>query len=244
MGEATQDVPKCFVTLGGEKLINWQKSALSAAGIDEVVAIGGYRANLLSNEIDVPFVNRRWSETSSVASLRAANHLLAESPAVVVYSDIVFHPDHVTALLSGHGDLRITYDLDWLELWRLRAEDPLLDAETFAQEDGWLTNIGDKPDNLDQIAGQYMGLLYITPAAWGDITGFLSDQPADFVDRLDLTGLMARMLELRMKIGVVPVHGKWCETDTENDRRLYESLLNAPSPWHHDWRWIDAEDSR
>ena len=47
--------------------------------------------------------------------------------------------------------------------------DPLLDAETFKlSSDGSLLEIGNKPRNVEEVEGQYMGLLRFSPRGWSE----------------------------------------------------------------------------
>ena len=57
--------------------------------------------------------------------------------------------------------------INWLALWERRFGDPLLDAETFRlSSDGSLLEIGNKPRNVEEVEGQYMGLLRFSPEGW------------------------------------------------------------------------------
>ena len=54
----------------------------------------------------------------------------------------------------------MTYDPNWLGLWIQRFGDPLLDAETFRlTPEHTLAEIGNKPKSVEEVQGQYMGLL-------------------------------------------------------------------------------------
>lgn len=237
MGSGTQNAPKCFTSLAGKKLIQWQIAALNKAGIETVWAVGGYLKEKLESEVTVPFVNEKWDQTNSVRTLMQASEVLSSENCVVSYSDILFHPQHIKELMNGRGNLRITYDTEWLKLWSLRAENPLLDAETFRQNNSWVKEIGAKPNSLEEIQGQYMGLLYFTPEAWHKTEELLKSLPAETVDKMDITSLLSRLLNIGLGIGAVGIRGKWCEVDTLTDVSLYQDQINGCAEWMHDWRW-------
>jgi len=240
MGNMTADKPKCFAELSGHKLIEWQIAALKTAGIKDTFAIGGYRSKLLQAYLPVPYVNEKWIETNSVASLLCAHDVLSQETCVVSYSDIVYHPDHITNLINqqekARWDICLTYDLKWLELWSARAEDPLLDAETFSENGGIITDIGRKPQCLSEINGQYMGLLLFTPAGWSQVTSFLKTLSPERKAKIDMTSMLSELLNRNVKIGAVPIQGKWCEVDTIEDKEIYEAKIGQNEKWSHDWR--------
>ena len=105
-----------------------------------------------------------------VTSLAAAAPWLEAGPVIVSYADIFYRRELVRNLTATAGDLVIAYDRQWRALWRRRFADPLADAETFrADASGRLAEIGSKTTSIDEIEGQYMGLLKFTPRAWADV---------------------------------------------------------------------------
>lgn len=240
LGPLTAEQPKCLTVLNGRPLLDWQLDALAAAGIGDVTVIRGYRAETLNSPRYATCDNPRWAETNMVRTLCQSEALLSAHPALVLYSDIVYHPDHVRALARTDGDLSITYDTDWQSLWSLRFADPLSDAETFRHRGGQLMQIGGRAHALSEIEGQYMGLLKFTPRGWQAVRATLDRMPADAVDRLDMTSLLARLLEGGQAIRCVPVQGRWCEVDNGHDLAVYEGKLrqaDGAGRWRHDWRW-------
>ncbi|MBK9578061.1 MAG: phosphocholine cytidylyltransferase family protein [Fibrobacterota bacterium] len=240
MKRLTEEVPKCLTPLAGLPLLEWQLSSLRQAGASAVTVVRGWRAEKLEGNF-ATIDNPEWSTSNMVVTLSKTASLLSQGPCVVSYSDIVYHPDHVRELLDAPGDIAITYDLDWLDLWSARNEsDPLADAETFREEDGWLKAIGSRPKTLDEVQGQYMGLLRFSPAGWSQVEQFLSELAPEVVNKLDMTSLLSRLLERGVRIAAVSVRGKWCECDTESDLEVYESILEISEAegrrWRHDWR--------
>lgn len=231
----TTDRPKCLVELAGRPLLDWSIDSLHAAGINEIKVVGGYCREQLKGPFEVR-ANPRWEQTNMVRSLLAVEDLLEKAQVLVAYSDIVFHPDHVRALLAAESPA-ITYDRRWKELWSERFDDPLKDAETFKLEGDRVVEIGRKPERLEQIQGQYMGLLSFTPDAWAKVSALLRQCTDAELDRLDMTSLLSRFLASGHRLHAVGVDGRWCEADSETDLALYERKLATGTPWAHDWRW-------
>ncbi|MEQ8815120.1 MAG: phosphocholine cytidylyltransferase family protein [Thalassobaculum sp.] len=239
MRDATADRPKCLVPLAGRPLLDWQRSAFQRAGVDTIAAVGGYRAERLAREIEVPFVNPRWETTNMVRSLTFAAPWLGERDSLISYSDIAFRPSAVERLAAAPGDIAITYDRQWAALWRGRFEAPLEDAETFRVEGGRVVEIGDRPNSMYEVEGQFMGLLKFTVAGWQAVSGYLDGLGDAATDRLDMTGLLRRLIADGHEVRGVPVEGGWVEVDSESDLAYYESMVGAAAhsgPWAHDWR--------
>jgi len=239
MREATADRPKCLVKLAGRALLDWQLAAFRDAGLTTVAAVGGYRAERLAEEVEVPFVNRDWETTNMVRSLTCANAWLRERDTLVSYSDIAFNRTAVERLVAAGGDIAITYDRLWAALWSGRFADPLGDAETFRIVDGRVVEIGARAASMQEIEGQFMGLLKFSAAGWRTIRAYLDTLEPAAVDRLDMTGLLGRLIAEGVEVRGVPVDGGWVEVDAETDLAYYDRMTGATAPaagWTHDWR--------
>lgn len=237
MGRLTDDYPKCLTPLAGKPLLQWQIEALQQAGVSRIALVRGYLAHRLQGPHYTVFDNRRWSETNMVMSLVCAQAWLEEATCIVSYADIVYHPAIVQALMAAKGDIALTFDRLWYQLWSERFDDPLADAESFQlTASGDLKAIGARVSTVEEIEGQYMGLLKFTPHGWRQVRDFLTTIPAEERDALDMTGLLRRLLEWGVRIQAVPVEGRWCEVDSETDLELYERRLHSAGRWSHDWR--------
>jgi choline kinase len=229
MGPLGDDRPKCLVELEGTPLIERQIAALRRGGADEIGVVRGYRAE----KIDFPglsyFANERWSQTNMVMSLAAAAHWLRAGPVIVSYADIFYRSDLVRSLAGAPGPLVIAYDRDWRSLWTRRFADPLTDAETFRIDTmGRLLEIGGKTSRIEEIEGQYMGLLKFTPEAWSAVETLLAKLDAEIRDRLDMTGLLRRLLSRKeLPINTLCTAGQWGEIDNAEDVALYRRMIEA-----------------
>lgn len=235
MKSLTNERPKCLLELAGHSLLEWQLKALKAAGIKRIIVVCGYLGVKIKGDFE-KVDNTRWAETNMVRSLECIfPHLNQEESIIVSYADIVYKEEHVQTLINTKGEICITYDTSWENLWRLRQDNPLIDAETFKQQNGVLLDIGEKPNSLDDIQGQYMGLLKITPNGIAWISNYTRKLPSEKVDKLDMTSLLRGLLNNHKEIKVCPVNGGWCECDTAEDIKRYELQLSH-NDWLHDWR--------
>lgn len=226
----TDTQPKCFTVLNGRRLIDCQIAALRSCGVEEVAIVTGYRAELLDGLADRHFHNPRWANTQMVETLRMANSWLMKYDCIVSYSDIYFENYAAVALRDSEGDLVVANYPGWRSLWEARFNDPLEDAETFKQDTvGRLSEIGGRAISLDDIDGQFAGLLRFSPVGWSSFEGYLSELPALEVDRLDMTATLARLIARGVRINVCPIVGQWFEIDDKEDLMTAEKLMGESS---------------
>lgn len=231
MKDLTNERPKCLVVLRGKALLDWQLEALTAAGISNIGIVTGYQRELLANRGLVEFHNERWAETNMVSSLACAQEWLRAEPCVVSYSDIFYSPTAVQSLMTCDAPLAITYDPNWLELWRQRFGDPLLDAETFRlTPEHTLAEIGNEPKNVDEVQGQYMGLLRFTPGGWAEVLRIQTGLTPEQCDKMHMTGTLQRLIDKGcIPITAVPYTGEWGEVDSAEDLAMYGVGIQAQS---------------
>jgi choline kinase len=227
MGHLGDDRPKCLVELEGRPLIERQIAALSRGGVDEIGVVRGYRAEMIHRPGLFYFANEQWAETNMVMSLAAAKPWLSSGSVIVSYADIFYHSDLIRGLAAASGELVISYDRAWRRLWTRRFADPLSDAETFRIDGaGQLLEIGGKTMRIEEIEGQYMGLLKFTPPAWNAVEMLLGTLDTATRNRLDMTGLLRRLLAGKnLPISTFATDGQWGEIDNPEDVALYQTMI-------------------
>jgi choline kinase len=214
-----------MIPFRGRPLLDWQISAFQGADIEDIALVTGYmRAAIFSNFVQ--FSNNRWSETNMVSSLICAKSWLEETDCVISYSDIFYEFEAITLLKKEGSDISILYDVNWLRQWNARFENPLSDAETFKiNSAGRLLEIGGRPETIEEIDGQYMGLLKITTKGWHTVSKVLSEFDECEVDRLSMTKLLNILIQKNIDVAGIPFDGFWGEIDNADDLRVQEQLV-------------------
>ncbi len=233
MGDETASKPKCFTILKGKRLLDWQFAALQGAGIMDISVVTGYKAEMFEGDFST-FVNNRWSETNMVASLFCVDAY--EGNTIISYSDIVYKKEHIISLNKSDADITITADRNWADLWKLRFENPLDDAETFKSDNEKLLEIGGKTNNISEIEAQYMGLLKLSQKGWQIMFDVFQSMSDSEKDNMDMTKMLNLLLSKGIGINIVFINGGWCEADEYSDIMAYEKELNQNKNWKHDWR--------
>jgi L-glutamine-phosphate cytidylyltransferase len=113
------------------------------------------------------------------------------------------------------------------------------DAETLIRDGHSLLSIGARAVSLDQVQGQFMGLLRVQPSAWTRAAKWLAmseyELGEDYVDRLDMTSLLQALISHGETIRCVQVDGGWVEIDSARDLGIVEGALREPG-FTHDFR--------
>ena len=222
----TLDKPKCMVEIDGVSLIDRQLAVLKSEGLENIVMIGGYKIEMLK-QYGIKLINNpRYYETNMLWTLFCAEDEL-EGDVIVSYGDIVYSREILKSLLKSTADIAVTIDKEWESYWQARNEDPLDDAETLKlREDGTIGEIGQKPKSLNEIEGQYMGLMKFSANGVKQIKEIFNSAIKDKkvlgkeVENAYMTDLLQAVINSERQITAVPIFGEWIEIDTVNDLEL------------------------
>ena len=159
----TDKLPKCLVPLMGKSLLDRQADVLRECGISNIHVIGGYYVNEIQSRGYSCSVNENFANTNMVATLFSALHYLqGDEDLIISYGDIIYQSENLKQVLDCTDEIGLMIDMHWRRYWELRFTDPLSDAETLILDDkGYIQELGKKPQNFDEIQGQYTGLIKI-----------------------------------------------------------------------------------
>ena len=150
---------------------------------------------------------------------------------IISYGDIIFEQKNLDLLLNSNDEISLMIDKQWKDLWKIRIENPLEDAETLVIDGKeFITEIGKRPKNYNKIHGQYTGLIKVRSDKIGQLI--------DFYDTLDrnklydgknfknmyMTSFMQELINANWKVKAVLVNGGWLEIDSVSDLKTYEKL--------------------
>jgi choline kinase len=228
----TDDKPKCLVSLLGKSLLERQTHTLRQAGIDNIHVATGYRAEQIENLGYATTLNPRFAETNMVETLFSAKAFIRQTgDLIIAYGDIVYQSNNLEALMACDDEIALMIDSQWREFWSVRLEDPLSDAETLKIDtDGYVVELGKKPDSYEQIEGQYTGLIKVRAdkldqfiAFYGGLDRSASYDGKDF-DNMYMTSFLQLLINAGWKAKAVEVSNGWLEIDSVEDLREYENL--------------------
>lgn len=235
MGELTDNSPKSLTKLFDKPLLEYQINALKSAGISEIGIITGYKSEAIKPFITshnlIAFHNESWADSNMVYSLLCAREWLENSDFVVSYSDIFYEASGVKDLANLRCDAGILYATNWLEIWQERFPNNVLDdAESFRLDsENNLLEIGSKAKSIDEIQGQFMGLMKFSKEGFKSLCQML--QTLD-IKALDSTAMLQKFIESKQCVKCVAFSGVWGEVDSQSDIKIYEKMytINVNSP--------------
>lgn len=220
----TDDRPKCLSMVGNRTMLESQLSVLKAGGVDEIIIVTGYKGHMLESFGCRTVHNLLWEETNMVISLLCASEEFSGG-SIVSYSDIIYSNDVVSRLTKQPEDIVVVYDRDWKKLWELRFENPLQDVESFViGSDGRIRDIGRKVQSLEDVQGQYTGLMRFSKEAFRWIRDFTDKQPEEVLHKMDMTTMLHSLIKEAYPVYGMAIDGGWCEIDTETDLALANKL--------------------
>lgn len=227
----TDDKPKCLVEVEGISLLDRQLDILrSNPAVSKLIIVGGYCWESLKGRSDVLLINEEYMETNMVYSLHVAQKFLKDD-VLISYGDIVYSGKILEKLVAFNGSIGIAIDNEWEAYWRARCDDPLKDAETLKiDKAGLITEIGQKPGHINEIEGQYMGLMKLNPKGAtlfaqmiGDaFSGKHKNHPIH--ENSYLTDLLMALIKAGAPVSAVCHNEPWAEVDTHEDLILPETL--------------------
>ena len=218
--DLTDDLPKCLLKIGNKSLRERQNESLTQAGIHDIYIVGGYKINSLFAYNRPLYRNEKWESTNMVHSLLCAYETLKNFDCIVSYGDI-FYSDKIVSLLSKSKEMiSVAYDKNWLSLWKKRFENVLDDAESFKKDVMEnIIEIGKQANTIDEIEGQYMGLLKFKKEFWVSHKDFLDSIPANS----SMTDFLQTLIQRGVGIKGVENIWPWGEADSPEDIEVYES---------------------
>ena len=232
----TNTKPKCMVELKGKPLLNYQLDTIRKCGFkqQDLALVAGYLHEAIVAPNITQYRNDFFAETNMVTTLFSAEEFMSDADDLIIsYGDIVYSTEVLEKLLATEGDLVVAADLDWYDLWKLRMENPLDDAETFKiDEKGNITELGKKPAVYDEVQAQYIGLIKISTKKVSDFIHHYHtmDKNGNYDGRdfnnMYMTSLIQSLIDIGWDVRPAFINRGWIEVDSVEDLRIYENQKN------------------
>lgn len=230
-----------MVPLFGKPLLEQQVDTFKNCNIYDITVVTGYK----SDKINIPNINYLrnddYADTNMVETLFCAKEIMTDD-VIVSYGDIVFQKNVLEKLISSKDDFSIITDKNWLRYWKIRFANPLDDAESLKiNNEGYITDIGQKVNTVDEINGQYIGLMKFQNKGLDFLKKYYEimknnskTHPNPLNPKLPfkksfMTDLLSGLIKEGCKLRAVPISNGWLELDTYEDFKLYEKMYQDES---------------
>ncbi|MFA5879141.1 MAG: phosphocholine cytidylyltransferase family protein [Candidatus Margulisiibacteriota bacterium] len=236
----TENKPKCMVELFEKPLINYLLDVLKSSKVKEIAIVGGYKNEVLFDYLKDEklrfFMNQEYAVTNMVYTLFEAKSFF-DDDLIITYSDIIYTKDVLTKLIASNADISVVVDKRWEKLWELRMEDPLKDAETMKiNAEHNILELGKKPENMNDIQGQYIGLIKISKNILNKVVSYYDNLDRDQIydgknfNNMFMTSFINLIINQLTSVKAVYINNEWLEVDSLEDIACYrknkEYLIN------------------
>lgn len=204
------NIPKCFLPVGGRPLIEYSLQALKRCGIEQIGFVVGYLKDefpaRLGNRYEYIF-NPFYAITNDMASLWFAKEFVQGSDFVYMHSDLLYHPDILAMTVSSQAEIA------------LAVEETICDKEMMkVRVDGLFLLESSKDVPLDEAFGEWTGIAKFTSTGWQkyllEVEQLLTEGEFNVYD----TVAMNRLVQKERVIQIVPFRGlPFIEVDYPED---------------------------
>lgn len=234
----TENIPKCMIKLFGKSILERQISTLKNCGINEICVVGGYKKEKINFKDLKYYFNEKFESTNMLETLFCAEDEFNES-IIISYGDIIYEERIIKKLMNSDENFSVVIDKDWKKLWKIRFENPLDDAESLKIDNkGNISDIGQKTKDIEEIRGQFIGLLKIQ----GEGLQILKSSYKKFKEKAIkegknplnpnvpfeksyMTDFLQGLIKDDQKLTPVFVNNGWLEVDSIKDYEIYNKMI-------------------
>lgn len=211
--------PSALVRAPGNtrRVLDWVMEAFTGITGAEFHFVGGYRLHdVIDSYPKIYFsVNADWKNSSATGSLLSAP-LQDDREAFVCYSDTVFSPEIVEDLAGSSADIVLCIDRRWRFRYEGRSPQDVAGAEKLRVHALGRIEVGRSVD-ANAADGELVGVFkFSAPALWS-IRALAATEDPDTFRKLDMPGLINRLVEAGLTVEVVENRGRWAELNAPQD---------------------------
>ena len=232
----TNDKPKGMVQLFGKSLLEWQINTLTNCGIKDITIVTGYMSEQINFKNILYKNNPNFQTTNMVETLFCAKEKLLDST-IISYGDIIYQKDVLQKLIDSPYEISVIIDKNWESYWDCRFSNPLSDAESLKINDSKnIIEIGKKTNSLNEICGQYIGLMKFQGEGTKNLKFFYENMAKKATSQKNplnpnckfeesyMTDLLQGMIDSGIEIKGIEIKNGWLELDSFSDYLLYEKM--------------------
>ena len=217
MKDLTDELPKPMIPVRGTPILESIVRGLVSNGVKEVLIVVGWRREVIEGHFgdgssfgcSVSYVEQVVQDgTGRVVDL--ARDFAGDDAFVLSYGDILVPPESYADLVDfGEVDAKLTVKVN---------EDVSKGGAVFIDDDGWVTNLIEKPDPGQPTSPYYNAGIYAFAPVIFDYTAKLEKSPRG---EYELTDAIASMVHTGCKVKAVELQGDWADV---RDPEVVEEL--------------------
>jgi len=230
MGKLTQNIPKPLVMVNGKSIIDRQLSILKQNGILDIIIITGPHHKKFNFEKIRYIRDENFLEHDQLGSLISAKKEI-DGDVIILFADIIFENTVLAKILESKSDISIAVDMNWESAYALRSDNSFDEADKVRFEQGNVSRIFKTMTEEDEKSeiGEFIGLMKLSKNGSKQLVNCYERiqhvhkgkfHDALSLEKAKLVDLLQELIENEIKIDAIPITGKWCEIDTEEDLEL------------------------
>ena len=232
----TDKKPKGLIELFGKSILKRQIDIFSSSGITDISIVTGFNSSMIKFPKINYFHNPNFKTTNMIETLFCAEQKLNEST-IISYGDIIFESTVLEKLICSKNEISIIIDLEWEKYWKKRFRNPLSDAESLKiNENNYITEIGQKVEKIEEIQGQFIGLMKFQNEGIKNLKNFYhqckiisknSNNPLNSTipfEKSYMTDLLQGLIKNGFLLKSIPISNRWLELDSIEDYKLYNEM--------------------
>lgn len=228
----TLDKPKCLVEVAGIPILERLLGLSSVSNFSKVILAAGYKHQNLAKYNATRVINPRFESTNMLESLRLCETSVGNtSDLIICYGDILVADTVMQKLQdeTSRGDLSVVIDEHWRDYWAMREVNIMEDVESLnIDRNGYIRSIGQKIISLDNVDGQYIGLIKVPRKSIESFFNQINIARKEFgvdYEKMYLTDFLQILIANNWKLDPVMIEGKWLEIDTPSDLELANRMI-------------------
>ena len=150
---------------------------------------------------------------------------------IILFADIIFENTVLAKILEAKSDISIAVDMNWKRTYVSRTDSSFDEADKVRFEQGNVSRIFKTMTEEDKKfeIGEFIGLMKLSKNGSKQLVNCYEKiqnvhkgkfHDALSLEKAKLVDLLQELIENKIKIDAVPITGKWCEIDTEEDLEL------------------------
>ena len=158
-------INKCLIKIKKKTLIEELIENIPKKYEKDISVITGFKSNLIIKKLKkykINFIrNKNYKTTEMLYSLYLGLTKFNDD-ILFSYTDVIYYRSLIKKIIRKKKfNINVPINLNWKKIWDIREKDILDDAETLKYKNKKLLEIGNKISNINDVMGQFMGLIFI-----------------------------------------------------------------------------------
>ena len=170
---------KCLIKINKKTIIENLIENIPKSKRNKITIVTGFNSNKIiqkTKKYRVNYIyNPKFQTTEMVETLKLALKNINED-ILFSYSDIFYGKELISKILNkNNNNILVPINMNWRQIWKIRNKPIFNDAESLIIRKNKILEIGNKIKNIENVQGQFMGLLFIPKLLREDILKILNN---------------------------------------------------------------------